>query len=649
MAENNDANTNDAKQPDTFQQAWKAHRSQTRATIDIEVLRQVIQRDQYDFLSAIRLTDVIVVAVALVALPVWIFLGVITEAPWTWYLTLPVLMWNIVFTVAFRLVKSSKPSQQSGTLLQSVRTSIAQVEDRIWFERNLFWWNLLPLFVSLQIFAIHSAWLRSNSWPELASHLPIVVFLFLFFYLLDIVAHYCQRKHEPRRQELLTLLNSLRDETTHESPSVRQAKNVHPWKARRWAIATFATCLAACLLIVATGRPLNVDKSPRSSGPGGDALAELITELRNEKKLVGLAAMVMVDGNVEAAAAFGERKTNSDRRLEISDRWHLGGVTKSMTATMIARLIESGQMKWTDTVGDYFPNTSMHNDWKPVTLHQLLTDTAGAPANFSRQVSFTNPEIGTESTRARRKAVLGVISREPESIPGERHVYSNVGYSIAGAMAEKATGSSWSNLVRREIFVPLKLNGSGFGPPASSNRSVEQPRGHRSRLGRKTAVSDRADNTSIMGPAGIVHMTLVDLCTYATEHMRGRLGEGQLLSAESYRLLQTPHLDSYAYGWIRTEPSNTIPNTVYWHNGSNTMWYALLAFIPEKDMVVAVTSNDGDIANAENAAWQVVKTSAAKSGTAVEAQVSARHPYKQPLALVSYSTRVFFLGSRKKP
>ncbi|HTH49995.1 MAG TPA: hypothetical protein VMB21_20950, partial [Candidatus Limnocylindria bacterium] len=45
-------------------------------------------------------------------------------------------------------------------------------------------------------------------------------------------------------------------------------------------------------------------------------------------------------------------------------------------------------------------------------------------------------------------------------------------------------------------------------------------------------------------------------------------------------------------------------------NGSNTLWYALVAFIPAKNMVVAVTSNDGDIAQAESAAWKVVKACA---------------------------------------
>ena len=39
------------------------------------------------------------------------------------------------------------------------------------------------------------------------------------------------------------------------------------------------------------------------------------------------------------------------------------------------------------------------------------------------------------------------------------------------------------------------------------------------------------------------------------------------------------------------------------------MWYALVVFIPETKMVVAVTSNEGNIAQAEAAAWRIVKAS----------------------------------------
>ena len=180
-----------------------------------------------------------------------------------------------------------------------------------------------------------------------------------------------------------------------------------------------------------------------------------------------------------ASAADGERKRGSGVWLEIGDRWHLGGITKSITATMIARLVESGQMKWSDTIGECFPDASIHEDWKPVTLRQLLTDTAGAPANFPMDVWRKRPPLGPECTRARREAVLGVIADKPAHPPGEKYVYSNVGYTIAGAMAEKATGATWEDLVKREVFEPLKLTGAGFGPPKSPDETLEQPRGHR--------------------------------------------------------------------------------------------------------------------------------------------------------------------------
>jgi CubicO group peptidase (beta-lactamase class C family) len=220
------------------------------------------------------------------------------------------------------------------------------------------------------------------------------------------------------------------------------------------------------------------------------------------------------------------------------------------------------------------------------------------------------PELGSECTRERRKAVIDVLGEKPAHPPGEKFAYSNVGYTIAGAMAESATGMSWENLVKREVFEPLELQGAGFGPPKSPSKTLDQPRGHRGIYSVKASANDNADNTPIIGPAGTIHMTLGNLCQYATEHLRGEHGAGKLLTAASYKRLHTPRLHNYACGWVAKEPTNEIPHTVYWHNGSNTMWYALVVFIPDKNMVVAVTTNDGDITAAESAAWKIVNASA---------------------------------------
>ncbi|QEG37691.1 serine hydrolase domain-containing protein [Bythopirellula goksoeyrii] len=352
------------------------------------------------------------------------------------------------------------------------------------------------------------------------------------------------------------------------------------------------------------------DQVPQGNDKTKVQLAELITDLRNEKNLVGLAAMVVVDGQVVASAVDGERKLGSGVPLTIDDRWHLGSITKSITATMIARLVESGKLNWSDTVGECFADAPIHADWKPVTLKQLLTHTAGAPADFSFLVALKQPALGPECTQARREAVLDVLAEEPANTPGEKFLYSNVGFTIAGAMAEIVTGQHWEDLVKQEVVEPFKLTTVGFGPPKSPDDTLDQPRGHKRLLGLKISMSDDADNTPIIGPAGTVHMSLGDLCTYAMEHLRGELGQGKLLSAETYKVLHTPELENYACGWVKQEPGEKIPHKVYWHNGSNTMWYALVVFIPDENKVIAVTSNDGEIAVAASVAWEVVNANA---------------------------------------
>ena len=179
-----------------------------------------------------------------------------------------------------------------------------------------------------------------------------------------------------RRRRPVTRLRKTRFSNDQNSESIKTSE-----KRRRWIFA--ARRLGVAFIALAGSFP----ESSTGQDPAGNndksSLTELVTELREETKLVGLAAMVMVDGKVVDSAVAGERKNASGVQLQIGDRWHLGSVTKSITATTIARLVESGQMQWSDSIGMSFPNASIHQNWKPVTLRQLLTHTAGAPANFS--------------------------------------------------------------------------------------------------------------------------------------------------------------------------------------------------------------------------------------------------------------------------
>jgi CubicO group peptidase (beta-lactamase class C family) len=630
--------------PDNFQQAWQAQSSRTRVTIDADLLRKEVQHSQRSFRAMIFWRDCREVGIALLMLPVWFYLGSTRSLPWTWYLTMPALVWVAGFILVDRIRSKRKPSEPGEPLRASVRESLAQVEHQIWLLRNIFWWYLMPFAISILAFIVHVAWLRSGgSWKTLGLLLFIAALYGVIYFLNQFAV---RLQLEPRRRELLALLTSLGDEAASgEAAAMANAegpkKPGNPWRT----LFIVSLCGVALTSIALVGGLLDSSSSyegaAKSDGPASASLAGLVADLRKQKKLVGLAAMVTVDGKVMASAADGERKIGSGVPIELGDCWHLGGISKAITATMIARLVEAGRMQWTDTVGECFPEAAIHEDWKPVTLKQLLTDTAGAPANFPFQVMLQRPALGPECTRERRETVLDVMAEKPVYPPGKKFAYSNVGYTIAGAMAEKATGTAWEDLVKREVFEPLKLSSAGFGPPKSSDESLEEPRGHRLSLSWKVPANDYEDNTPIIGPAATVHMTLSDLCTFAREHMRGQLGEGQLLSAETYKLLHTPELEYYAYGWIRTPAGRRTPYTAFWHNGANTMWYALVAFIPEKNMVVAVAANDGDFKQAEAAAWEIVTTSARPLGAeadppGLEPAEGTGYPKKSPFAAVRW-------------
>src|SRR5690606_3654788 len=94
-------------------------------------------------------------------------------------------------------------------------------------------------------------------------------------------------------------------------------------------------------------------------------------------------AIVDLEGNTTLGAT-GTRRAGHEEPVTTGDLWHLGSCTKAMTATLIARLVERGDLEWTTTLADAFPDfaLSMHPDWREVTIEQLLANRGGAPANL---------------------------------------------------------------------------------------------------------------------------------------------------------------------------------------------------------------------------------------------------------------------------
>ena len=333
---------------------------------------------------------------------------------------------------------------------------------------------------------------------------------------------------------------------------------------------------------------------------------QVVVEKRASSELVGLGAVVLQHGKVVGLSVSGERKKGSGLAIAENDLWHIGSITKSFTATMIARLVEQGDLSWGTPIKDVFTNGgNIHPQWKDVTLENLLTHTSGAAANFPILLTLKNPDAGMDRMVAREVAVEKVLAKPPQATPASTFLYSNIGYTIAGVFAEKKMDMPWEKLISQEVFAPIGIYSGGFGAPQDKEELLSQPWGHKKMLG--FTMPTKGDNTPIIGPAGTIHLSLNDLALYANEHLQGIQGRGTILQPESFRHLHKANLNNYAHGWVIGAPLELDIGNVHWHNGSNTMWYALLVLLPNINAAIAITSNDGNIPVAEKTSWDIVQ------------------------------------------
>jgi CubicO group peptidase (beta-lactamase class C family) len=327
-------------------------------------------------------------------------------------------------------------------------------------------------------------------------------------------------------------------------------------------------------------------------------LNDRLEALRGQTELPAIAAAVIVDGQVVGVGAVGTRRFGMDAPVTLEDRWHLGSITKSMTATVAGMLVEEGLIEWDTTLGEVFPEKAgaMVGDWSDSTLLQLLSNSGGAPADLNSSGIWATVWNFKGRPRAARALLLDeVTARAPAYAPGSGNEYSNAGFAMAGHMLEEVADQSWESLVQKHLYQPLGMASGGFGVPATP-RMWDEPVGHSESVRNPTIwdPSENADNPTAIGPAATAHASILDLARYAQFHLRGARGEtGPLLATSTFETLHTSHFGyQYALGWGIYE-REWAGGTALHHTGSNTQWYASVWLAPEVNWAVVVCTNFG--------------------------------------------------------
>ncbi|WP_223756341.1 serine hydrolase domain-containing protein [Myxococcus sp. RHSTA-1-4] len=225
----------------------------------------------------------------------------------------------------------------------------------------------------------------------------------------------------------------------------------------------------------AAGTPPTHTPAARAAGPASTEAAlaarldAAIERAIAEQRIVGAVVLVARDGQVvyRRAAGFADREARTPMRQDAI--FLLASVTKPFVATAAMRLVEQGRLRLDDPVTRWLPGfqpKGPDGTSPAITLHQLLTHTAGLTYDFLEPADGPYHRLGVSSGLDRPDLSLEENLRRLAAAPLSSPPGTRWGYSMAtdvlGAVVARAAGKPLPDAVKELVTAPLGMKDTAF-------------------------------------------------------------------------------------------------------------------------------------------------------------------------------------------
>jgi CubicO group peptidase (beta-lactamase class C family) len=296
--------------------------------------------------------------------------------------------------------------------------------------------------------------------------------------------------------------------------------------------------------------------------------------------------VVTTDGTPTVLTA-GVRCLGGNAPVTAHTSFGIGSLTKAFTATAAAALVGDGILDWDTRTRDLIPELELADPvaTELVTLRDLLAHRSGLG-------DHSLMEVNLDTGPGRVIPLLEHI--EPAAEFRDRHLYSNLGYTLAGVMVGRAAGTSWAEVVSSRLLDPLGMSSTAVGPPSGTD--VDAACGHHFWRGSVTRVDPLALDSS--APGNGLYSTATDMATW----LELLLGDGEidgrtLVERSALQETFTPqvvirlpndHLLDYGLGW---KVSSWRGRRLLVHRGGGVGFSSQVWLLPEERVAIATLAN----------------------------------------------------------
>jgi CubicO group peptidase (beta-lactamase class C family) len=305
-------------------------------------------------------------------------------------------------------------------------------------------------------------------------------------------------------------------------------------------------------------------------------LTALLGEHTSRHSVPGAAVGILREG-VVTTAYHGVADITTGEQVTAETPFSVGSLTKTMVATVVARLAGEGRLSLDDPVAAHVPELrgSVWAEW--ATLRDLLANRSGLPLRDALEFGFDRRD---NDDAALSRLVADIASDVPRA---HFWSYSNVGWCVLGRVIETATGATWEDGMRSHL-PGLGMRETTFASDALPKRRAA---GHKVTAEGPVPVSPLAARA--YGPAGVgVASTVTDLLRFAAAHLADP-------SLAALRAVQSEvaiygWLDAWCLGWAWFD----------WEGGQVWGWdgmvpgeRSVLRIVSERQAAVVLMTNSG--------------------------------------------------------